>query len=628
MLSAVQIQATDKSTSRLIEKLCSMHCFHIKDQKISKYNDVLHELRNLKSNLLNLSTKSIPEYSEIDTRKLKRIRESIINLNSDLNHLYHRWQQLQIQIFIHSTMKIDANFSGMIAVVPSHRKHKLESLLFLYDMVPSWHPFHKDFIVLFNRSTPKVNKLLLSFNAKPICVKEIDLNIVIQQIDQVQTVILTKKQQLYDESNSDDLQKWLYSVNVDISYYELLSKCNIGDSHVIIQGWVPNSKLNALKNCLDDVPNVQISLITLSDAPTYINYVPNSFLSTFSKKCHSVMGVPNLHEIDINHVVTIIPIIFGLLIGDVGHGMLILVCSMFFISLNKMIAYPMIVLSLFAIYTGLVYNQYFGVALQLFRSPYDGNSSTYRFGLDYHYHDDFNLILYFKLKLAYIMTFFIILFGLLLKFINIQMEFKLMRFLNTCPQFLIYIACFGYPILLMILIWMQYDLTIYDCLFQMVFNPFSEKHRYPYQTGIEKSLVVCSLICLTWLFLVNPITLYFKQRIYNQQGYLPLFEIRLQTFETIMTKNLMEITLFIFGIWSGMQSFVRLFAFTIAHGAITEVLWKIREVSVIAWVLGTLPFLIAHVILAVGISIHGFIAFKNQFYKGNGVAFKAINKYS
>ena len=624
LLSSVQINTTIAASPKLLNKLSNMNCFHINDQNSPKFTENLAERFNTKLRLQSLVDTCIEEYLLMDTKHLDSIQNTLRDLNSDIEHLQYRLEQLQILHFIISNL--DPKPESILGTIPKAFSYKFEQILFTFGIRPRFHEFNAEMIFIVDDSSPKINKLCHLLKAKCISNKPVDLYILNEQINQVQQLINTKNELISNELGYHDttLRKWLFSTNSDINYFYLLNKCDFHQNLLSIQGWVPSDSLDLLKAFIDECEDTTISLVMIDNPPTWLDYERDSVIFHFSKFCHNMVGIPNTNEIDICNVFIVFPVLFGLLIGDIGHGTLILVAAMNLIFVGRILGYPLFLMALFTIYSGFIYNQFFGVALQLFKSPFDENKSIYYFGLDYHYHDNFDFVFYFKIKLLYIMTFMMILLGLIIKFINIHKEFKLMRLMNNLPQFLIYMTWFGYPIALMILEWMQYKLTVYNCLYELVFHPFTKKSKYPHQTEIEIGLLIIATTCLLWLFLANPITLYFKQRIYNQQGYIPLHFIRIRPFHLIMQTNLVEISSFIYYLWAGMQSFIRLFAFSLAHGFIANIIWDTKETSMTFWIIGTLYFTFGHAIVAVGIAMHGFIVFKNQFYKGNGIKWTPV----
>eukprot|EP00834_Sanchytrium_tribonematis_P006225 NODE_438_length_7412_cov_0.582798.p1 type:complete len:437 gc:universal NODE_438_length_7412_cov_0.582798:3262-4572(+) len=417
------------------------------------------------------------------------------------------------------------------------------------------------------------------------------------------------------------LQKWLFSVNVDINYFKILNKASLKEQ-LEIHGFLKSGDLEQVKAVLDTLHNATMTMLYENEYPTIIK--------------HEYFGIKSYNEVDPFQFIMIVPILFGILIGDIGHGLIYLIITLFLYTsiadkifyLKGTLKFLTVLISLFTIYSGFIFNQFFSVPLAIFKSPFDENSGPYLFGLDYHFYDfnRFDFLFHFKLKLIYVLVFTMILFGLCVKFINISMEFKLMRLFNALPQFILFFTWFGYPIFLMILVWLKFDVSVYHSIFNMILKPLTPYDMYPHQFVVENCLKLIALLCLLWLLLVNPITLYFKQRIYNQQGYIPISHIHLSTFSSILHKNMLEISAFVFNIWSGMQSFLRIFAFSIVHCELNTLLWMLHRHYLI-WTFLTLVLAIVHGLFALGISVQGFIVFTNQFYKGNGTRFSHIDLY-
>lgn len=155
--------------------------------------------------------------------------------------------------------------------------------------------------------------------------------------------------------------------------------------------WVPTKYIPALQSALDDavhaaggdVPSVMTLHSSQRHPPTY--FETNNFTSVFQSIVDSY-GTARYKEINPG-VFTIVtfPYLFGMMYGDIGHGILLLLVSLFFIykglhwraeKLNEMVQmlfggrYLLLLMSLFAIYMGLLYNDFMGFSLNLFRSGY------------------------------------------------------------------------------------------------------------------------------------------------------------------------------------------------------------------------------------------------------------------
>ena len=112
---------------------------------------------------------------------------------------------------------------------------------------------------------------------------------------------------------------------------------DIGRKCLIAEGWVPNSLVDATHEALRratakagaPVPSIMNVIDADETPPTY--FATNKFTATFQAIVDGY-GVPRYGELN-PAVFTIItfPFLFGVMFGDVGHGLLILVFALYFV---------------------------------------------------------------------------------------------------------------------------------------------------------------------------------------------------------------------------------------------------------------------------------------------------------
>ncbi|KAG5470490.1 hypothetical protein LSCM1_01734 [Leishmania martiniquensis] len=170
-----------------------------------------------------------------------------------------------------------------------------------------------------------------------------------------------------------------------------MNMCAMSGSTCTASAWVPLRHEQSLRRALQDAvtsANGSVeSIITVhreqKHPPTF--FETNRFTESFQKIVDSY-GMARYKEVNPG-VFTIItfPYLFGIMYGDMGHGLLLLFIALFLISrekawrtapLNEMAAmvfggrYLLLLMSLFAIYMGVLYNDFFGFSLNLFTSGY------------------------------------------------------------------------------------------------------------------------------------------------------------------------------------------------------------------------------------------------------------------
>ncbi|CAM42896.1 putative vacuolar proton-ATPase-like protein [Leishmania braziliensis MHOM/BR/75/M2904] len=279
-----------------------------------------------------------------------------------------------------------------------------------------------------------------------------------------------------------------------------MNMCAMSGSTCTASAWVPLRHEQALRRALQDAvasANGSVeSIVTLHNEQQH----PPTFFETtrFTESFQSIVdsyGMARYKEINPG-VFTIItfPYLFGIMYGDIGHGFLLLFIALFFVSkekawrtaqLNEIVAmvfggrYLLLLMSLFAIYMGVLYNDFFGFSLNLFSSGYtwapiaEQNGTTYpttpsglpsvkpphvyTMGLDAAWAETDNKLEFYnsvKMKHAVIVGVAQMLAGLLLSLSNsiYEKNWYKVGFLFV-PEFLFLLCTFGYMSILIMVKW-------------------------------------------------------------------------------------------------------------------------------------------------------------------------------
>ena len=110
------------------------------------------------------------------------------------------------------------------------------------------------------------------------------------------------------------------------------------------------------------------------------------------------------------------PFLFGVMFGDVGHGLCVLIFSLFicfkkssFPVVIQEIRYLLLMMGFCSFYCGFIYNDFFSLALPIFKTCFDFTGQTpkvqcvYPIGLDYSWSESINKVSFtnsFKMKLS------------------------------------------------------------------------------------------------------------------------------------------------------------------------------------------------------------------------------------
>lgn len=293
-------------------------------------------------------------------------------------------------------------------------------------------------------------------------------------------------------------------LRVERAVLGMMNCCEMVGPTATMTLWVPTKYIPALQSALDDavhavggdVPSVMTLHSSQRHPPTY--FETNTFTNVFQSIVDSY-GTARYKEINPG-VFTIVtfPYLFGMMYGDIGHGILLLLVSLLFIykglhwraeTLNEMVQmlfggrYLLLLMSLFAIYMGLLYNDFMGFSLNLFRSgyqwgtlvPVEGHehelvypiypngtpsvrpSSAVAFGMDSAWAETENKLEFYnsvKMKCAVIVGVVQMFVGLFFSLSNyLYHKEKARIYYLFIPEFVFLTCTFGYMSLLIIIKW-------------------------------------------------------------------------------------------------------------------------------------------------------------------------------
>ena len=292
--------------------------------------------------------------------------------------------------------------------------------------------------------------------------------------------------------------------------YTALNKCIVRDTFVDGQIWIPTSELpqvNALLQNLftqnDESQNKQNkSTAYLEDLPLDEDSIPptliltNEFTDAFQQVVNTY-GIPRYREINPGYFTIItFPFLFGIMYGDIGHGLILLLFALYLCIFNKSLSkgslkgflfarYFLLLMGIFATYCGLLYNDFLSIPVDagscydrvdknkgewlnrtLFKDS-DGkeNYCSYKFGLDpvwYITSNELAFVNSLKMKISVIFGVFQMIIGIVLKGFNAIHEKEFSEFIFIfCPQLIMMIIMFGYMDFLIFVKWN----TTYECNF-------------------------------------------------------------------------------------------------------------------------------------------------------------------
>jgi len=250
-------------------------------------------------------------------------------------------------------------------------------------------------------------------------------------------------------------------------------------------------------------------------------------------------------------------------------------------------------MSVFALYTGLLYNDIFGLSLNLWGSRYtfDGhgkgsfNGLTYEFGVDPAWYETTNKLMYYnslKMKMAIIFGVCHMLTGTVLKFLN-MLHFRqyALVFMEAIPEFLMLSCSFGYLCFMIIykwcINWSVVNAPAPDLLKTMTdfFLHFADPINpglYGGQQYVQVTLLIIVAISVPCLLIPTPIYEILKHYMGGKSSHGHGGEFSIQE---VVIHQIIHTIEFALGTVSNTASYLRLWALSLAHAQLSEVFFSL-----------------------------------------------------
>ncbi|XP_053308707.1 V-type proton ATPase 116 kDa subunit a 1 [Spea bombifrons] len=536
------------------------------------------------------------------------------------------------------------------------------------------------------------------------------------------------------------IRVWFIKVRKMKAIYHTLNLCNIDVTQkcLIAEVWCPVADLDSIQFALrrgtehsgSTVPSILNRMQTNQTPPTYNK--TNKFTSGFQNLVDAY-GIGSYREINpAPYTIITFPFLFAVMFGDFGHGILMTLFAVWLVVKESRILsqksdnelfntifsgrYIILLMGLFSVYTGLIYNDCFSKALNLFGSSWSvrpmfekrlGNwtedllkhvsvlqldpnvtgvfNGPYPFGIDPIWSIATNKLTFlnsFKMKMSVVLGITHMLFGVTLSLLNhIYFKKPLNIYLSFIPEIIFMSTLFGYLVILVLYKWCAFDaatskdapsiLIHFINMFLFSYGETAPPALYSGQKGLQIFLVVCALLCVPWMLALKPLILrrqYLRRKhlgthnfggirigngpteedaeiiqhdqlsMHSEEGEEPAVEEVFSFGDTVVHQAIHTIE-YCLGCISNTASYLRLWALSLAHAQLSEVLWTmVMHVGLHVGNLGggillvfvfaafsTLTVAILLVMEGLSAFLHAlrlhWVEFQNKFYSGTGFKF-------
>ena len=412
-----------------------------------------------------------------------------------------------------------------------------------------------------------------------------------------------------------------------------LNKCKLRGNFIDGEVWIPEEKYQLVQDSLIKITSKDPNKLTAvlsefeefdeSKPPTYLKL--NDFTYPF-QTIVSEYGVPRYREVNPG-LFTIItfPFMFGVMFGDIGHGGLILLLSIWLVlkkdeilktmpDLKMLIKtrYFFLLCGFFAFFNGWIYNDFFAMPLGIFGSCYKNEvdekgekiikrkgDCVYPIGLDpkwYVASNELSFLNSFKMKMSVIIGVLQMILGLFLKGFNGIYFGDYVDFLfEFLPQLIFMCLLFGYMCLMIYIKWgtdwsddPSKAPSLISQLLMLFLNmgstgpdkyktPLFHREDYHYQETFQYYALMISIICVPIMLLIKPTIEYFKlpkENIIenNENNENKKNEV---TITDLAVNQIIETIEYVLGTVSHTASYLRLWALSLAHAQLAKVFFDI-----------------------------------------------------
>ncbi|KAH7372408.1 hypothetical protein KP509_17G002500 [Ceratopteris richardii] len=503
---------------------------------------------------------------------------------------------------------------------------------------------------------------------------------------------------------SHQFEHWNLMVRKQKAVYHTLNMLNIDVTRkcLVAEGWCPVSAKLQIQDALHQAAfdsNSQVATIfqvlhTKESPPTY--FKTNKFTGAY-QEIVDAYGIAKYQEANPG-VFTIItfPFLFAVMFGDWGHGICLLVAVLWLIFNEKKYGsqklgdimgmafsgrYVILLMAIFSIYTGLIYNEFFSRSFPIFGSSayqcsdsscsqssttglIKTQSSPYWFGVDPVWHGSSTELPFLnsmKMKMSILLGVAQMNLGIALSYFNAKFfANELDVWYQFIPQVIFLNALFGYLSLLIIIKWCTgARADLYHVMIYMFLSPtadLGENQLFWGQKYFQILLLLAALVAVPWMLLPKPLILRKRQheklqgRMYGILGSSDSESVDQDhgidpdheefDFGEVLVHQMIHTIEFVLGAVSNTASYLRLWALSLAHSELSAVFYDkvlllalgynnivITIIGFVVFANATIGVLLCMETLSAflhALRLH-WVEFQGKFYQGDGYKFKPFS---
>uniref|UniRef100_A0A0D9YGX2 V-type proton ATPase subunit a n=2 Tax=Oryza glumipatula TaxID=40148 RepID=A0A0D9YGX2_9ORYZ len=505
------------------------------------------------------------------------------------------------------------------------------------------------------------------------------------------------------ESVGSQLWRWTIMVKKEKAVYDTLNMLNfdVTKKCLVGEGWCPIFAKSQIKDVLQRATlhsNSQVGIIfhemdTIDSPPTY--FQTDKFTNAF-QEIVDAYGIARYEEANpaVYSVITF-PFLFAVMFGDWGHGICLLLGACVLILREKKLSsqklgsfmemafggrYVILLMALFSIYCGLIYNEFFSVPFHIFgKSAYECREKTcsdahtaglikvrdpYPFGVDPSWRgsrSELPFLNSLKMKMSILMGVTQMNLGIVLSYFDAKFHGNALDIrYQFIPQMIFLNSLFGYLALLILIKWCtgsQADL--YHVMIYMFLDPsgdLGENQLFWGQKELQILLLLMAIVAVPWMLFPKPFILkkLHKERFQGHTyRFLGTSEMDPDSepdsarsrhddfnFSEVFVHQMIHSIEFVLGAVSNTASYLRLWALSLAHSELSTVFYE--KLLVLAWgydnlvvkLVGLVIFSFATAFILLGMeSLSAFlhalrlhwVEFMNKFYHGDGYKFRPFS---